>query len=944
MSPMTTTPGEYGARFGVLGPFEVRAHGEDIELDGPRLRVVLASLVAGAGRVVGVDAIAEQLWQEHPPPDAHRSVRTYVSLLRKAFRPAADLIVTRPPGYLLAAGPGAVDADEFERLAADGRRALAGGEPVRAAEDLAAAARLWRGDAYGEFRDAPALRAEAVRLDQLRLAATEDRIDADLATGAGGELVAELEVLLGAHPGHERLWGQLITALYRAGRQSDALGAYRRARDTLIENSGLEPSPALTEIHRQVLTQDPRLRPTRTVTESAPLVRLAQLPRAVGTFTGRADEVAELDMILADATASGSTAAAVICVFGMGGIGKTTLAMHWAHRVVDQFPDGQLYVNLRGFDQVCAPTSPGEAICGFLHALGVPDDRVPAGLDAQAALYRSLLDGRRMLVVLDNARDAEQVRPLLPGTPSCLVIVTSRDQLTPLVAADGAHPISLDLLSTVESTELLGRRIGTGRLVAEPAAVAEIIGRCARLPLALSIVAARAATHRAFSLASIAAELADAGGSLDTLAAGDPTTDLPAVFAASYRALSEPAARLFRLLGRHLGPEIGAPAVASVAGVTREQARTLLAELTRASLLCEHIAGRYTCHDLLRAYAADLPDADSAAALGRLLDHYVHTAYAAGQWLSDNRDPIRLAVATPAAGVTAEPVNDARYAVAWFNAEYPSLSAAQRMAAEHGFDVHTWQLAWTMEILQQRRGRWHDLAGGWQVGLAAARRLDDPNAQSYAHRSLAYAYSRLGRFPDAHAQMRHALDLYPRTGDAAEHANTHQNLALLWGMQDRFDEAIDHSRRALDLYEVVGDYRGVAYALNSIGWYHAQRGDQEAALVHCRRALKLFQGIDHPGGLAATWDSLGFVHHQLGQHAESARCYRRAIDLYVSQSDRYNEAQSLSTLGDVHRANGDHDGARTAWQEAFDILADLNHPEADDVLRKLNELVATSTC
>jgi tetratricopeptide (TPR) repeat protein/transcriptional regulator with XRE-family HTH domain len=666
----------------------------------------------------------------------------------------------------------------------------------------------------------------------------------------------------------------------------------------------------------------------------------AQLPLDVRGFAGRRDELDRLDAI---GTAAGEPAAVVItAVSGTAGVGKTALAVHWAHQVRDRYPDGQLYVNLRGFDPGGQVMAPAEAVRRFLDALGVPAERIPPDLDAQAALYRSLTAGKRVLVVLDNARDAEQARPLLPGTPTALALVTSRNQLASLVAIDGAHPLTLDLLTPGEARELLARRLGPDRVAAEPAAVEQIVGCCARLPLALTIAAARAEQTR-FSLATLVGELAEAGRRLDVLDAGDAAGQVRAVFSWSYHALTPAAAGLFRLLGLHPGPDISTAAAASLAAVPLAETHRLLAELTRASLLTEHTPGRYTFHDLLRVYAADLththdPDHQRRAVLGRMLDHYLHTAHTADRLLNSARPPIPLALTPPGPGVSPEQTADHGQALAWLTTEHPVLLAAARLAAEAGFDTHTWQLAWTLDTFLGRRGHWHDRTTTWQTALHAAGRLNDPAAQAHAHRHLARAHTRLGRYPDAHTHLQHALHLYTHTGDHAGQADTHNNIGMLWERQGRPEHALDHAQQSLTLHRAAGHRQGQANALNAVGWCHTLLGDHQQALTYCQQALTLHQELGDRDGQAATWDSLGYTHHHLGHHTHAYDCYQHALHLYRDLGDRYNEADTLIHLGDTQHAAGDPTAARTAWTHALDILTDLDHPDTHTVRAKLHDL------
>jgi tetratricopeptide (TPR) repeat protein len=669
-----------------------------------------------------------------------------------------------------------------------------------------------------------------------------------------------------------------------------------------------------------------------------------QLPAAVAHFAGRSGELAALIGLLRSRADAGGTVV-ISAVSGTAGVGKTALAVYWAHQVADRFPDGQLYVNLRGFDPTGAVMDPAEAVRRFLDALGVPPERVPADLDAQAALYRSHLAGRRMLIVLDNARDTAQVRSLLPGAPTCLVLVTSRNQLTSLIGADGAHPISLDLLSTAEARELLARHLGADRVAAEPDAVAEIVTRCARLPLALALVGARAAVRPQVSLHLLAEELSDIPQRWEAFTGDDPTTDVRTVFSWSYQDLTPDAARLFRLLGLHPGPDLAAPAAASLAGLPASTMRPLLAELTRASLIVEHTPGRYTFHDLLRAYATEQahttdPDEERHAATHRVLDHYLHTACTADRLLEPARDPIT--VTPPQPGVTLEHPVDHEQALEWFTAKHSVLLAAVDHAAATGFDTHAWQLAWTLGTFLDRRGHWHDQATVQLAAVAAAGRLGDRTVQARAHRQLAIAYNRLGRFDEAHTQLRRALDLYHPTGDLVGQARTHLILSYVWQRQGRHADVLDHARRALDLFRAAGHGRGQADALSAVGWFHALLGDHQQAITCCQPAITLYQELDDRYGQAATWDSLGYAHHHLGHHTQAIACYRHAIDLFQDLGDRYGEAAALARLGDTHHAAGDLDAARTAWQRALTILDQLDHPDADTVHAKLHDLAPTA--
>lgn len=673
-----------------------------------------------------------------------------------------------------------------------------------------------------------------------------------------------------------------------------------------------------------------------------------QLPPASPGFVGRATQLAELDIRLG-ADASDEPAVMIVALSGSAGVGKTTLAIYWAHRVAHHFPDGQLYVDLRGFDPTGSVMTPAEAVRGFLEALEVPPQRLPTHLPAQVGLYRSLLAGRRMLVVLDNARDVEQVRPLLPGSPTCLVLVTSRNTLAGLVAAECAHAVTVDLLSTAEAWQFLARRLGVDRLTAEPQAVAELIERCARLPLALAVVAARGAAHPAFPLGTLAAELREARGLLDAFDGGDTTTDVQAVFSWSYQSLTPPAARLFRLLGCHPGPDIGACAAASLAGgqpcgqtvpphQPREQAHRLLTELAHAHLVTEHAPGRFRAHDLLRAYAAELaatfePAAARRAAIRRGLDHYLHTAHTAARLLQPAWDPVGLPPCRP--GVLPEELADHAAALAWFTTEYRVLLAAVAYAARTRFEGHAWRLARTLVDFLQRQGHWSDLATAQRTALAAARRAGDRSGQANVHRDLARALARVGREEEAAGHFHEALRLFAELGDRTGQARTHRAFGALLDKLDRHREALRQAERAFELYRDAGHLAGQASARNAVGWGHAQLGRYEPALEHCTRALALLRQTGDRHGEANTWDSLGYIHHHLGHHRRAVDCYHRAITLYRRIGDRFDEADTLTRLGESRGALADRSGAVRAWRRALSILDDLDHPDAGRVRQRI---------
>ena len=653
-----------------------------------------------------------------------------------------------------------------------------------------------------------------------------------------------------------------------------------------------------------------------------------QLPPDTASFVGRVADLGRLDALLGDN--------GIAVITGSAGVGKTALAVRWAHRIAGAFPDGQLFVNLRGFDPDGMPMEPATAARGFLDAIGVPPQHIPAAPDARMALYRSCLSGKRMLVILDNARDAEQVRGLLPGSPGCLAVVTSRNQLTGLVAVDGARPLAVDLLSVAESRDLLAHRLGTTRVRAEPDAVDEVVACCARLPLALAIAAARAAIRTDITLRDLVRELRAQPSRLDAFSGEDPVADLRSVFSWSYTRLSVSAARLFRLLGLLRAPDITAPAVASLVGAPGWQARSALAELVRANMVIEQ-AGRFSVHDLLRTYARELTLAhdatsDRRAAIHRVVDHYLHSAYRAARLVNPHRDWLPLEA--PQAGVTPERPS-ASGPLAWFDAEYHALLAAVTHARALGLNVHIGQLAWAMVDFLYRQGHWRDWTATQEAALHAARCDNDLAGQARAHRCLGEALGRLGDTDGARSHLLRALRLYEDLDDDIGQAHTGLKISVLLDREGHSPLALDHGLRAIELYRAVGHRAGLGRALNAVGWYYLRGGDYRQAVTHCRQAITLCREIDDPDGEAAAWDSLGYAHHQHGYLKPAIACFLRAVTLYRQVGSRYYEAEALHHLGDAQHSCGHRDAARDAWQRALTILDLLGHPDAEQLRAKL---------
>jgi DNA-binding SARP family transcriptional activator/tetratricopeptide (TPR) repeat protein len=941
--------------FCLLGSLAVRRGDTVIPVQAGKQRAVLATLLLNANRVVPVEDLAETLWGSAPPPSARVTVQNYVVRLRKALgEEGHSRIGTQPRGYVISVAVGELDMTRFEVLLGAARQAARDGSWDTAAAQARAALALWRGEPLADVESELLALREVPRLADLRLQALETRIDGDLHLGWHAEVIGELRQLAAGHPLREHLHALLMLALYREGRQAEALAAYHAARRVLVEELGSEPCRELRGLHQQILAADPALDlPRLDEGGAAPLLISAdreqdhavraleivprQLPAAVRHFTGRRAELAELTALL-DAAGGDGTAVVIAAIDGAPGIGKTALAVDWAHQVATDFPDGQLYVNLQGFDPSGEIVLPGTAIRGFLDAFGIPAERVPPSEMSQAALYRSLLAGKRVLIVADNARDAGQVRPLLPGSPGCLVVVTSRARLTGLAAAEGARLLTLDVLPTGEARDLLARRIGARRARAEPGAVEQLARLCGRLPLALTVAAARAAGRPQMPLAAAAAELAGAASRLQALETGDPVTDVRTVFSWSCQHLEQLPARMFRLLGVHPGPDITIPAAAALLHVTQDDARAALGALAMANLVEEHNPGRLALHDLLRAYAAEQaaehePQAGRQAAIGRVLDYYLHTSHAAALLLDPSREPVTLAPPQP--GVTPEPLASSQHALAWFEAEHRVLISVIATADQIRSDSCAWQLPWAMDSFLNWRGHWQEWASAHRTALTAATRLGDPALQATVRNLLAHACASLGDFAQARDHLTHCLRLYQQLGDPIGQARAHQSLGVVAEHQGRPADALGHAKQALALCRAIGNQVMLAAALNNVGWCLVLTGAYLQAEAACRQAVALHRQLGHRSGEAHACDSLGYAEHKLGNLAQAADCHRRALSIARDLGDRYFEAEILIHLGDVWHTAEDLHQARNSWQRALDILEDLHHPDEAQVRAKL---------
>ncbi|MFJ8335296.1 AfsR/SARP family transcriptional regulator [Streptomyces sp. NPDC094437] len=948
-------------RFAVLGPVRAWRGQQELDLGSPQQRVVLAALLLRLGRPVTLGELIDAVWGEDPPKGAVAVVRTYVSRLRKVLEPrrgageSARLLVSTADGYLADLPVEALDFGVFEQRAAEAKRLRAEGRIAPAAQLLHAALDGWEGIPLAGL-PGPLAESGRARLTEVRLTALENRLDLDLRLGRHHDVVAELAALTGEHPLRERPCRLLMLALYRSGRQAEALAAYRQARSTLVAELGVEPGTALRTLQDRILAadpgldlpQDPGTKPAPAPVTPAPareLARPAQLPADLPTFIGRSPELEQLRGLL---PGEGELPQTVVinAIAGMAGVGKTALAVHWAHEIAHRFPDGQLYINLRGFDPAGATVPPEEAVRTFLDALGVPAQSIPAGLDAQTGMYRSLLAERRVLIVLDNARDTAQVRPLLPGSPGCMAVVTSRNWLTGLVANDGAHPLTLKPLTAEEAYGFLARRLGEARLAAEPGACEEIIASCGRLPLALAIVAARAAAHPDFPLSAVAEELADSHDSLDAFTGGDLSTDVRAIFSWSHHALSAPAARLFRLLGLHAGAHISVPAAAALGGLTARQTRTLLGELTHAHLLLEHLPGRYVLHDLLRVYAGEQvleeeTESERNQAVERLLSWYVHTADATYAFLAPNRRRAPMLSLPP----HCRPLEFATYdqALEWCDGERANLVAAVHQAASAGRPGLAWRLTASLWGFFYLRSHVHDWLDTARTALDAVRAAQDTLGQAWAHGDVSAALAMVHRYEEAIDHVRHAMVLHRDRGDLQGRALCLGNLGNLYLQTGRLDRSVEYSRRSLVVDRYLKSTWGEGIVLLNLGDAYQRLGRFDDAMAHLEEAMTVLRTIGNRWVEGITLDTLGTIHHRLGHQDDAIKHYYQAIEAHRDVGNRWGEGHTLGHLGDVHHEWGEPESARTSWRRALTIFEESDHPDATRMRERLRALDGAAT-
>jgi DNA-binding SARP family transcriptional activator len=963
-----TEPGD-GLRFAVLGPVRAWRGNEPIGTGAPQQRALLAALLLRGGRTATASELLDALWGETPPNTALAALRSYAFRLRKALGP--DSLVTDSGGYALNVAPDALDSTVVEQLAAEAERTRAS-DPAHARKLLATALGLWHGEPLAGL-PGPYAETQRVRLAEWHVGLIEARLELDLELGAHAEAVSELTALSAEQPLRERLRALLMLALYRSGRQAEALGVYADTRRLLAEELGIDPSAELTDLHQRILEADPGLAAPVGVGAAAEVLRPAQLPATVADFTGRAAFVRELGEQLAAASEGGGVMA-VSAVAGIGGVGKTTLAVHVAHAAREAFPDGQLYVDLQGTDP--RPADPEAVLGAFLRALGVPNPAIPDSLAERAALYRSTLDGRRVLALLDNAYDAAQIRQLLPGTPGCAALVTSRVRMVDLAAA---HLVDLDVMSPEEALQLFTRIVGEERVTSERQAALDVVGACGFLPLAIRIAASRLAARRTWTVSVLAGKLADQRRRLDELRAGDLA--VKATFALGYGHLSPEQARAFRLLSLPEGPDISLDAAAAILDLDPYKTEELLEALVDISLIESAAPARYRFHDLLRLYARECAERDETtdvrrAALSRLLDFYLSSA-ACAYALENPHDRVLEHLARTTHPGLAFTTRDE--ALNWLFSEAQGLLAAAEQAADDGCEgpmrraADLMLAAWDL-MESGLHARQYEQAT--RTLVTAAHTCGDALVEGRARVLMAQLLRMTGRFADADEEAQRAMIVGLSAEDPLTCSYAPNVRGLLAYKDRRYEECVDYHAAALDAFRADGNKHGEASALSNMSWAQLNLGDPGAAVAACEQvlainrelgagfrlgnslyamsnaltvtgrldealdylteALQIFQDARQQFWEGMTFHRLAEVHLAAGRWRQSASHAEQALVILRTMGGEWRTANALTVLGRALAGMNQPVRAHACWHDALGIHTALGSPEAQDVGRLLS--------
>ncbi|USQ88898.1 NB-ARC domain-containing protein [Streptomyces phaeoluteigriseus] len=953
-------------RFDVLGPVRARRGEQPLATGSPQQRALLAALLLREGRTATAAELIDALWGEEPPSQALAAVRTYASRLRKVLDPG--VLVSESGGYAVRGlREGALDLAVAQDWAAEAEKAKGAGALGRARELLNRALGLWDGEALAGV-PGPYAEAQRVRLEEWRLGLLESRLDMDLEQGCHAEAVSELTALTAAYPLRERLRELLMLALYRSGRQAEALAVYADTRRLLAEELGVDPRPGLRELQRRILQADPDLaEPSAQQAEPSPApVRPAQLPATVPDFTGRSSFVTELSEVLAGASGDGGRVMAVSALAGIGGVGKTTLAVHVAHRARPAFPDGQLYVDLQGAGSRSA--EPETVLGAFLRALGTADSAIPDSLEERAALYRSMLDGRRVLVLLDNAKDAAQVRPLLPGTEGCAALVTSRVRMVDLA---GAHLVDLDVMSPEEALALFTRIVGEERVASERKAALDVVAACGFLPLAIRIAASRLASRRTWTVSVLAAKLADERRRLDELQAGDLA--VKATFELGYGQLEPAQARAFRLLGLADGPDMSLAAAAAVLDLATEETEDLLESLVDTSLLESAAPGRYRFHDLVRLYARACAERDEsspgerAAAMSRLLDFYLATT-AQVYAIEHPRD--RLVDDLEATSYPGLRFTEGAAALDWLYTEAGPLLACVRQAAGTERLRRAVDLLWAAKDLTESGANSHQYETAARATCDATRAMGDERAEGRARTVLSDVLLVSGRIRQAEEEAKVAMALARTAHDATAVSWVANNRGLICLHQSRFGDGKVFFDQALEGLRASGNRPFEATALGNLSRAYLGMGNTDKAVEIARRGLAAHSEIGRSVRLANSHFALGVALTQADRHAEALTEFSDALRIFNEHRQRLWEGVTNFRIAQVHLAarrpaqaaqhaelaltlgciGGDRmrgnvltllgralaelaqvDRARACWQDALTLYEQSGAPESDVV-------------
>ncbi|GAA4688550.1 AfsR/SARP family transcriptional regulator [Streptomyces youssoufiensis] len=884
-------------RFTVLGPVRAWRGEEQLNTGSPQQRALLAALLLRDGRTATAQELVDGLWGSQPPDAAIATLRTYASRLRKSFGPDAGALVSESGGYALRVHSEALDLDQAEHLAAEAEKARAVGERTAARDLITRALDLWDGEPLAGL-PGPYAENQRTRLLEWRLSLVETRLDLDLELGHHTETISELTALTAAHPLRERLRELLMLALYRSGRQAEALAVYADTRRLLADDLGVDPRPELADLQQRILQGDASLsaHAAEGQTKSQPaFVQPAQLPATVADFTGRAGFVVELSNQLT--TAEGSVMA-VSAVAGIGGVGKTTLAVHVAHAARHQFPDGQLYVDLQGAGPVIA--EPGAVLGSFLRALGTPDESIPDTLEDRAALYRSTLAGRRILTLLDNAHDAAQVRPLLPGTEGCAALITSRSRMVDL---ESAHLVDLDVMSPEEALVLFTRIVGQERVASERDAAMDVVAACGFLPLAIRIAASRLAARRTWTVSVLARKLADQRHRLDELQAGDLA--VKATFELGYDQLEPQQARAFRLLGLADGPDISLAAAAAMLDLDIYTAETLLESIVDTSLLESAAPGRYRFHDLVRLYARacaerdELPPSERDSALSRLLDFYLASSVRVFAHARPGDRMIEHLEETHHPGLT---FPDRTAAIDWLFTEAGCLLAAIQQFASGGTLRRAADLLIAAKDLGESGANSRQYEAATIVVAEAAREAGDARAEGRARMMMTHTHWMASRFHQAEAEAQRAIQLAHSVGDPVPACESPNDRGIIALYQKRYEEAERYFRQALDAFRADDNLPGVAGALGNISRAHAAMGRVESAIELAAEGVAVYSSLGLGLRVANGRYAMGLALLQAERYPEALEQLNAALALFRDNRQRLWEGSTHARLAEVHLA------------------------------------------